>query len=190
MSQQTSKIRLEPAIWHFYSWPFVLATCADAQGKPNIIAIASSSPCCADPPAIGIAVGLARYSHRLIAERGEFALNIPRADDLQRADLTGCISGRDGDKFAAAGFTPMPASVISVPLIAECPINLECRLVHTAHLGSHDWFIGEVVAAHADVQVLDATGAVDPARVGSVFSWFGRYCSPGAPLAPWGFAKP
>ena len=189
MSSSPTKIQLPPGISHFYSWPFVLATCADAEGRPNIIAIASSSPCSANPPTIGIAVGLARYSHGLIAARKEFGINIPSQADLKRADLCGCVSGRDADKFADTGFTVLPGLAISVPSIAECSVNLECRLVHTAHLGSHDWFIGEVVAARADESVVGRDGQVDPARLDGVFSWWGRYCSPGAPLGGWGFSR-
>lgn len=188
MTHSPTKVKLIPSIGHFYSWPFVLATCADDRGRQNIIAIAASSPCSARPPTIGIAVALARHSHGLIAARKEFGINIPRQSDLEKADLTGCVSGRDADKFASTGFTALPGLATSVPLIAECPVNLECRLVHTAHLGSHDWFIGEVVAARADQSVVTADGKVDPSQVGGVFSWWGRYCSPGAELAGWGFS--
>jgi flavin reductase (DIM6/NTAB) family NADH-FMN oxidoreductase RutF len=184
-----SKVELAPSIGHCYSWPFVLVTCADEQAKPNIIAIAASSGCSADPPTIGIAVAPARYSHGLIATRKEFGVNIPTQSCLAKADLCGCVSGRDTDKFASAGFTALPGLVISVPLIAECPVNLECRLVHTAHLGSHDWFIGQVVAVRADERVVTAEGRVDPERVEGVFSWWGRYCAPGAPLEGWGFSQ-
>jgi len=188
MPHDLKKTELAPSIWPFYSWPVVLVTCADDEGKPNIIAIGASSPCSAKPPTIGIAVAPQRYSHRLIAGRKEFGINVPRAADLEKADLCGCISGRDRDKFEATGFTPLPGSALSVPVIAECPINLECRLVHTAHLGSHDWFIGEVLAARADADVVTKGGSVDFEKVGGFFSWPGRYCSPGSKLADWGFA--
>jgi flavin reductase (DIM6/NTAB) family NADH-FMN oxidoreductase RutF len=189
MEQPPRKAELRASIGHFYSWPLVLVTCADGQGKPNIITIAASAPCSANPPTIGIAVAPARYSHGLIAAGKEFGVNIPRKSDLERADLCGSISGREEDKFARTGFTALPALVISVPLIAECPVNLECRLVHTAHLGSHDWFIGEVVSARADESVVAGDGRVDPAKVDGVFSWWGQYCSPGAPLGRWGFSQ-
>lgn len=189
MGEHANKVELRPSIGHFYSWPLVLVTCADSQGKPNIITIAASAPCSASPPTIGVAVAPARYSHSLIAARREFAVNIPRRADLGKADLCGCISGRDEDKFARAGFTPLPGLVISVPLIAECPVGLECRLVHTAHLGSHDWFIGEVVSARADESVVTDNGRVDPAKLEGIFSWWSQYCAPGEPLREWGFSQ-
>ena len=188
MNEERDKVALTPGSRHFYAWPLVLVTCADEASKPNIITIASSSPCSATPPTIGIAVAPARYSHHLIAERGEFGVNIPRAADLEKVDLCGCISGRDHDKFAETGFTAIPGAVISAPLIAECPVNLECRLVHTANLGSHDWFIGEIVAARGDADLVDAEGRVDSEKLSGVFSWRGRYCAPGQKLQEWGFA--
>ena len=187
MPEQGEKVELESSIVHFYSYPFVLVTCADEEGKGNIIAIGSSSPCSFDPPTIGIAVALQRHSHGLIAARGEFGVNLPRAADLEKADLCGCVSGRDGDKFAAAGFTAIPGRAISVPMIAECPVNLECKLVHTAHLGSHDWFIGEIVAARADADVVTGEGHVDRDRIDGVFSTWGQYYAPGRKLERWGF---
>ncbi len=190
MAEATNKVDLRPSIEHFYSFPFVLVTCADEVGKGNIIAIGASAPCSANPPTIGIAVALRRYSHGLIAARGEFGVNIPRAGDLEGADLTGCVSGRDGDKFEATGFTAIAGQAISVPMIAECPVNLECKLVHTAKLGSHDWFIGEVVAARADAAAVTSEGRVDPTRFDGVFSWWGEYCAPGERLGKWGFAAP
>ncbi len=183
------KVKLTPSITHFYSWPLVLATCADERSRPNIITIASSSPCSFAPPTIGIAVAAERYSHRLIAERGEFGINIPSRADLERSDLCGSISGRDVDKFAETGFTPMPGDEISVPLIAQCPINLECRLVHTASLGSHDWFIGEIVAAHASAELVGDDGSVDPEKLDGVLCYWMQYLRPGAVVASWGFAN-
>ena len=181
------KVQLNPSIVHFYSWPLVLVTCADAEGRPNIIALAASSPCSYAPPTIGIAVAPPRFSHHLIAESGEFGLNIPAAAELEKADLTGSISGRECDKFAEAGFTPMASTRIAAPLIAECPINFECKVVHTAKLGSHDWFIGEIVAVHADGGLVEG-GQIDRSRVNGVVCWWGEYFAPGPKLAEWNFS--
>jgi flavin reductase (DIM6/NTAB) family NADH-FMN oxidoreductase RutF len=184
----SDKVKLKPSISHFYTTPLVLATCADQQGRPNLLTIASASPCSMDPPTLGIAVNLERYSHGVIADTGEFGVHVPLRADLERSDFCGTISGRDIDKFAESGFTPMPSEVISAPLIAECPINFECRLVHTAHLGTHDWFIGEIVAAHAAPDILADDGTVDPAKLDGVLCSWMQYLLPGAPIARWGFA--
>ena len=182
------KTPLEPSITHFSPWPLVLVTSSDAQGRPNIIALAAASPCSFRPPTLGIAVAPGRYSHGLIAERGEFGVNLPARADLERADLCGCLSGRDVDKFVETGFTPLPGERIAVPLIAECPVGFECRLVHTVHLGSHDWFVGEIVAARADAAVVTAAGHVDPRKLDGVTCTWGRYFAQGLEVGAWHFA--
>ncbi|MFB3883008.1 MAG: flavin reductase family protein [Armatimonadota bacterium] len=181
------KLKLKPSIVHFHSWPLVLVTCADAAGRPNIIALAAAAACSYNPPTLGIAVAPPRFSHHLIAESGEFGLSIPRRDQLEAADLTGSISGREFDKFAEAGFTPMRSTKIAAPLIAECPVNFECKVVHTAKLGSHDWFIGEIVAVHAEAGVVDG-GQVDQDRVDGVVCRWGEYLSWGPKLADWNYS--
>ena len=76
------------------------------------------------------------------------------------------VTGREEDKWAVTGLTPVPASVVKTPLIAECPAaeRVECRVVHEIRLASHTIFIGEVVAIHADEAIVNARGEVDWAR--------------------------
>ena len=64
--------------------------------------------------------------------------------------FSGAVGIWEADKFERAGLTPMKPSLISSMLIEECPVNMECRVIKELSLGSHDWFIGEVVAAHKE----------------------------------------
>ncbi|HIE52999.1 MAG TPA: hypothetical protein EYP85_14710 [Armatimonadetes bacterium] len=68
------------------------------------------------------------------------------------------------DKFKEAGLTPVPASQVKPPLIAECPVNLECVVRQTLRLGAHHLFLGEVVATHLDETLLNAHGQVQGER--------------------------
>ena len=79
-------------------------------------------------------------------------------------DICGVKSGRNVDKFAETGLTPEPATHVQAPLIKECPVNLECKVLGVISLGSHDLFIGDVLAMHAEEDiVLDKErGIVDP----------------------------
>lgn len=147
-----------------YPVPVVLVTSADQDGKPNIITIAWAGVVCSQPPMVGIAIRPSRYSHQLISRSQELVVNIPSADHLSRVDYCGMVSGRDVDKFQATGFTPLPASRVRPPLIKECPVNLECVVRHILPLGRHDLFVAEIVAGHADEEVLDGSGRVDPKR--------------------------
>jgi flavin reductase (DIM6/NTAB) family NADH-FMN oxidoreductase RutF len=129
---------------------------------------------CSDPPSIAIGVRPDRHSHGLIAEHGEFVINLPRADQVKAVDYCGHASGRDLDKWAACGLTAAPPIKIRTPLVEGCPIALECRVSHRLALGSHDLFIGEVVCVQADEGVLNAQGAVDYERA-QLMTYVGGY---------------
>jgi flavin reductase (DIM6/NTAB) family NADH-FMN oxidoreductase RutF len=141
---------------YLYPVPVVMVTCGIE--KTNIITLAWVGTVCSDPPMVGISVRQERFSHQLIEETGEFVVNIPGEELLEATDQCGNVSGRDVDKFAATGLTPMPASEVKTPLIAECHVNLECRVRHKLELGAHDLFLGEVVAVHVEDGVLDEAG--------------------------------
>ena len=174
---------------HFWPWPLVLVSCVDAAGKPNIITIGASSVCSAHPLVIGVAMGVRQYSYELIKATGDFGVNIPDTSQLYGSDYCGSVSGRRTNKFEDLGWTPQPAVKIASPLIAECPLSLECKVVEVAHLGSHDWVMGEAVAAHVDERILDGDEIVWE-RTDAVWSFFGEYWSVGEKLCDWHGAKP
>ncbi len=170
---------------YFYPWATVMVSCISAEGKPNIITIGASSVCSSNPPTVGIAVNPRRYSHGLIEAAGDFGVNIPGPEQVQATDFCGTRSGRDMDKFAAAGLTPQPASIITSPLIAECPVSLECKLIQTVSLGSHDWMIGQIVAAHVDEELLDEAGRFSPLPDKAIFCFGGDYRRVGERITRW-----
>jgi len=182
------KVTLKPST-EFVPCPVVLVTCGTGE-KANIITIAWTGIVCSEPPAVAVAVRPSRHSHTLLKETPEFAVNFPTEQLLAAADLCGLISGRRGDKFAASGLTPLAGEKISVPIIAECPLALECRTKQVLSLGTHDLFIGEIVAVRADEEVLNRQGAVDYGRISAIAAAGGNYWAVDRPLKPMGFAKP
>jgi flavin reductase (DIM6/NTAB) family NADH-FMN oxidoreductase RutF len=150
-----------------YPTPAGLIASVDAQGKANIITLGEVfNLSIADPVWVGIAVREATYSHGLIREQGEFTVNLPTAAMLDQVLGCGSCSGRDGtDKFERFGLTPLPSKHVRPPLIAECPVNLECRVVGFHHVGDHDLFIGEVLLEHIDEDALDPEGRPDTAKL-------------------------
>ena len=150
---------VKPGSTALYPAPAVLVSCGVA--RPNLITLAWVGTLSSDPPTVGIAVRPGRFSHKLIAEAGEFVVNLPHAGQVGIVDYCGHVSGRDVDKWAACGLTPVPASRVRVPLVAECPVSLECRVSHRLVLGVHELFMGEVLAVQANEEVLDAQGRVD-----------------------------
>jgi flavin reductase (DIM6/NTAB) family NADH-FMN oxidoreductase RutF len=150
-----------------YPTPAGLITSVDAAGRPNILTLGEVFNISISRPVIvGIAIRKERYSHRLISEAREYVVNLPTQEIAEQVWYCGSVSGRTVDKFAASGLTPVPAQRVRPPLIAECPVNLECKLLGIQEIGDHDLFLGEVVAQHVDEDVLDETGriAVDKLR--------------------------
>ncbi len=171
-----------------YPVPAVLVSCGTGQ-RANIITLAWVGTLCSEPPLVGIGVRPNRYSHGLIKDVGEFVINLPDAKQARWVDYCGMVSGRDEDKWAACGFTPAPAAEVQVPLIAECPVNVECRLQQTLSLGSHDLFIGEIVTVQMDEAVLDERGRLDVAKARPFAFLNGEYRQVGELLGTFGYSK-
>lgn len=168
--------------------PVVLVSCGHAE-QANVLTIAWTGILCSKPPQIGIGVQPERHSHGLIQKTGEFVINIPGEELLNEVEYCGFTSGREVDKFAARELTPVSGSVIETPIIAECPMNMECRVGHYLPLGSHDLFIGEVVAVHINSEVLDELGRVDDRKIKPILFNANEYWGLGELLGSFGFRK-
>ncbi len=171
-----------------YPIPVVLVTCLDKAGQPNVMTVSWVGTVASTPPCLAIGVRPYRYSHAAIEEQGEFVVNIPKRELLSAVDYCGRMSRRrTSDKFAETGLTPVPASQVASPLIAECPVNIECRLIHSLELGSHTLFVGQILAVHVDEEVLDERGFIDYSRAQAIAYLGNEYWSLGQPLATVGF---
>lgn len=145
--------------------PVWLVGSYDKDGKPNLATIAWGGICSSNPPAVTVSLRKARYSYDSIMERKAFTINIPAERHVREADYAGMTSGRNTDKFAVAGLTPVRSELVDAPYVAEFPVVLECRLIQTVEIGVHTQFIGEIVDVKADEEVLDANGAPDALKV-------------------------
>jgi len=171
-----------------YPVPAVLVSCG-VSSRANIITLAWAGTLCSNPPMLGLGVRPSRHSHGLIKEVGEFVVNLPTAAQVEWVDFCGTVSGRDEDKWDACGFTPASGTEVEVPLIAECPVNLECRLEQTLSLGSHDLFVGQVVAVQMDEAVLGERGRLDVTEARPLTYVTGDYHRVGELLATHGFSQ-
>lgn len=167
--------------------PVVVVGVGDVE-KPNLVTLAWVGTLCSRPPMVGISVRPDRYSYRILADRGEFTVNIPRSDQVHLADFCGTRSGRDVDKFAALGLTPVVGTRVAAPLVAEFPVNLECRVEQRVPLGSHELFVGRVLAVHADPEVV-RDGEVDPALVAPPVYALEKYYAFGEQVGRYGFTR-
>lgn len=117
-----------------YPVPAVMVSVADKEGNANIITVAWAGTVCTNPPMLTISIRPERYSYHMIRETGEFVVNLTTEELARATDYCGVRSGRDTDKWADMGLTKEKASKVSVPLIRECPVNLECRVVRVDEL--------------------------------------------------------
>jgi flavin reductase (DIM6/NTAB) family NADH-FMN oxidoreductase RutF len=143
-------------------FPMPAALIAAAHdGERGLMTVAWIGMASGTPPTIGMAVRASRNTFRLIEASGEFTVNVPRVGMEAAVDFCGIVSGRGVDKFAGAGLTPADASVVSAPLVAECPFNIECRVAGVHEMGEYRLVLGEIVETHAEQDVLTSTGKVD-----------------------------
>ena len=170
--------------------PAALITCADASGRANIITLAEVfNVSIAEPVIVGIAIAKPRWSHELITASGEYVVNLPTAAMVEVVDRCGTVSGRDVDKFAAFGLTATPAEKVAPPLIAECPISVECRVIGIQEIGDHDLFLGEALAEHVSEDVLDANGNIVVEKLDALCYLHSKYFSCGKELGFHGFTS-
>ncbi len=120
----------------------------------NIVTIAWVSLLTSLPPSLGISVGQRGFSGEAIKKNRNFTVNIATVDIMKEADFCGITSGKDLDKFKESGLTKMPSKHIESPIIKECPLNLECKLVDWQIVGRTNHFIGEILETHIDTDKL------------------------------------
>jgi flavin reductase (DIM6/NTAB) family NADH-FMN oxidoreductase RutF len=154
------KKSLSPRPW-FFPRPVLLVTTRDPEGQDNIITVSWAGVACTQPPMVTVSLRQSRHSHATVLATKEFVVNIPTSKQREAVELCGTFSGKDKDKFAAAGLGRLPAALVSAPLIAECPINLECQVRHVLPLGSHDLFVAEIVKTHAHHGLLAEDGQLN-----------------------------
>ena len=138
-----------------YPLPAVMVSVRDLQGNDNIITVAWTGTVCTNPPMAYISVRPERHSYSMLREAGCFVINLTTKDLAWATDYCGVTSGRDVDKFKRCHLTKAQATEIDAPMIAESPVNIECKITEMKELGSHHMFLAEVVAVHAEDTYMD-----------------------------------
>lgn len=168
--------------------PAVLVSCA-AGGRSNLITVAWTGTINTNPPMLYISVRPERFSYGLIKESMEFTVNLTTEAMSRATDWCGVRSGRDCDKWAATGLTPVAGVDVGCPSVGESPLSIECRVREIMPLGSHHMFIADVVGVQADESLIDAqTGAFDLGAAGLISYSHGAYYAAGKKLGRFGFS--
>jgi flavin reductase (DIM6/NTAB) family NADH-FMN oxidoreductase RutF len=148
-----------------YPTPVLIVGTYDGNGRANMMNAAWGGICCSKPPCIGVSLRKATYSHGNIVHRKAFTLSIPSERHVKEADYFGIATGRSEDKLAAAGLTAVRSELVDAPYVADFPMVVECRLLHTFELGLHTQFVGEIIDVKIDEDVLDAAGVPDLSKL-------------------------
>ena len=137
---------------------------ANVDGKPNVMTAAWSSNVNSEPPMISVGVRYNRHTYKGIKQNATFSVNVPSIDQIKETDYCGIVSGEKEDKIAVCGFDVFYGKLGTAPMIAQCPVNLECTVLHEIHLGSHALFIGRIEEVHASKDCL-TDGKIDVMKI-------------------------
>ncbi|MFC2015176.1 flavin reductase family protein [Chloroflexota bacterium] len=117
---------------------------ANVDDKPNFMTAAWSGIAAGNPPAITVGIQPHRYTLKGIKQNMTFSVNVPSVDLVKETDYCGIVSGSKTDKVADCNFTIFYGKSETAPLIEQCPVNLECKVLHILDLGSHALIVGRI----------------------------------------------
>jgi len=124
------------------------------DGKPGLMTVSWGGTCCSKPPCVGISLRKATQSFENITTRRAFTVNIPSTKYMTEADYCGMATSRDVNKFEICSLTPQKGTLVDAPYVDECPLVLECKVIHTLEIGLHTQFVGEILDIKVDAEIL------------------------------------
>jgi flavin reductase (DIM6/NTAB) family NADH-FMN oxidoreductase RutF len=139
----------------------ILVSCRGKDGKNNALAVGYCGNCSYAPPMVMVGIVPSRYSYNIIKETGVFVVNLVTKEQQEMFDYLGSHSGRDEDKFSEFNIKVEEGIKVNAPLLADCPINIECTVVDSIMTGSHEMFIGKVEYVHSNKEIVDPEGNIN-----------------------------
>jgi len=136
---------------HVYPMPVSLVG-ALVKGRPNFMAVAWVARVNYIPPIVAVALNQRHHTPKGIQEHQTFSVNLPGLDLMEKADYCGLVSGRDKDKSGV--FEIFYGELKTAPMIQECPLCLECKLIQVVPLPTNNLFLGEIVGAYSEERYL------------------------------------
>ncbi len=155
--------------------PVVMVSCGERNKDHNIITIAWTGIVNSEPPMTYVSIRKSRHSHSIIERTGEFVINLCTEDLSLATDYCGVKSGRDVDKFKEKNLTPIFGDYVACPMIEESPVNLECKVREVHSYPSHDMFVADIIAVHADERLMNQFGKLQLEKAGLVCYSHGEY---------------
>ena len=137
-----AKVTIRPDRY-MYPRPTLLVG-VNVDGKANFLAVGGGGVVNAEPPMIGVPIRHQRYTLKGIRQNLTFSINTPSIDLVRETDYCGITSGAKVDKVKVCQFKVFYGDLKTAPMIEQCPLNLECKVVQMLNLGSHSFVIGQV----------------------------------------------
>lgn len=172
-----------------YPLPAALIGCGSSEDDYNLMTVSWLGTICTNPAMCYISVRPERHSYDIIRRNMEFTINLTTESLAEATDWCGVRSGKDYNKFAEMGLTPIKGSMVSAPIVAESPLSIECRVKEIVKLGTHDMFIADVLCTDAEKSLIDPeTGAFDLGAAGLIAYSHGTYYKLGEPIGKFGWS--
>lgn len=150
----------------FYARPALLIG-ANVDGKPNFMTVAGGGSVNAEPPMVALPIMHSRHTLKGIRQNLTFSVNVPSVDLVKETDYCGLVSGSKVNKVEVCQFKVFYGRLDTAPLIEQCPINVECKVIHILDLGSHALVIGRVEETHISDSCL-TEGQLDVSKVNPI----------------------
>ncbi len=167
--------------------PPVLVTVGDAE-ESNVLTVAWTGILATKPPRTYVSVRPSRHSYELLRRGGEFVINLPTADMARQVDFAGIYTGAKMDKFEKCGFTRVRSARVAPPIIAECPVALECRVFEMREMGTHHVFFADIVGISCSEDMIDGDGKLRFDRANLLAYAHGEYYALGEVIGRFGFS--
>ena len=119
---------------------------AMVDGRANFATIGDCAIMGIRPALVAVSLSDGHFTTRGVRERREFSISLPTTAQLALVDHFGHVSGREVDKSRLVAWRP--GDVLPVPLIDDCPANLECRVLQDGTVQHRHFFVAEVVETH------------------------------------------
>jgi flavin reductase (DIM6/NTAB) family NADH-FMN oxidoreductase RutF len=185
--KNNEKIEFKPGTM-VYPVPAVMVSCGNTEEEHNIITIAWTGIINYEPPMTYISVRKSRYSHSILEKNKEFVINLSTDELAFATDYCGVKSGSKINKFKEMKLTKIPATKLNTVMIAEAPVNVECKIFDVIVLPSHDMFLAEIVAVNVNKSLMNNKGKLELEKLNLLAYSHGEYVKTGKSLGRFGFS--
>ncbi len=157
-----------------YGMPLALVTVLEDDSSVNVSTIASMTPLPGEPSRLIMGVFEENFTSQLLEKRGEFVVNFVTSEMRSIARACGIYSGKEVDKLELCDLHLLPAQQVGAPLIAECPLNIECRVTDVLKLDGLSLFVSEILVLEVDESISDGHDGVLIEKLDLLFYAFGH----------------